>query len=403
MEKSKVVKVTLAVLLAAPVLYLGIQMAAVLNRPYRTETAIAYDMSDSIFLDGYLAFAQTPVEGSGTIGYLVEDGERVSTGNQVGEIYTNGTQAKSRQQLTELNARIALLKKSQNTSSSEVSIVQKQMKNALYDLMEVLDDGNYQMFSDEANDYLLAANQMQIITGQVENFSSAIAQLEQDKQQIEAQIGQPAAIVAPTGGYFLSSQSGDYLAYTQQDLFDMTAQELQQAIEEGAGVSPMTGAGKIITSYAWRFFAICTEQESHKFKVGSQIQISFPGYAEKKLPAQVESVELDEETGIAKIVLECEYINTQVLSLTIAQAQIDFESYKGVRINANALHIVDGQKGVYVKYGNLIRWRTISILYQNDDYILVPEDGKVGTENEVRMSDEIIVEGVNLKDGLLIR
>ena len=95
MEKSKVVKVTLAVLLAAPVLYLGIQMAAVLNRPYRTETAIAYDMSDSIFLDGYLAFAQTPVEGSGTIGYLVEDGERVSTGNQVGEIYTNGTQAKS--------------------------------------------------------------------------------------------------------------------------------------------------------------------------------------------------------------------------------------------------------------------------------------------------------------------
>ena len=73
-----------------------------------------------------------------------------------------------------------------------------------------------------------------------------------------------------------------------------------------------------------------------------------------------------------------------------------------MRINAKALHIVDGEKGVYVKYGNLARWRRITVLYQNEEYILVPEGGKVGTENEVRLFDEVIVEGSDLRDGKML-
>jgi len=71
-------------------------------------------------------------------------------------------------------------------------------------------------------------------------------------------------------------------------------------------------------------------------------------------------------------------------------------------LDADALHIVDGEKGVYVKYGNLARWRKIQIVYQNEEYLLVAEDGKVGTDNELRMFDEVIVEGTDLKDGKIL-
>ena len=111
---------------------------------------------------------------------------------------------------------------------------------------------------------------------------------------------------------------------------------------------------------------------------------------------------MDEDSGLAKVVLECEYVGTDVLELSQATAKVDFTSYEGIRIDARALHIVDGQKGVYVKYGNLARWRKITVLYQNEDYILVPKDGKIGTDNEVRMFDEIIVEGNDLKDGKIL-
>ena len=63
---------------------------------------------------------------------------------------------------------------------------------------------------------------------------------------------------------------------------------------------------------------------------------------------------------------------------------------------------MDGQRGVYVKYGNLQRFLKITTLYENENYILVPADGAVGSNNEVRLYDEIIVEGTNLRDGRLI-
>ena len=36
--------------------YLLVQIFTVLDRPYRTETAILYDMSDSLYTGGYLVF-----------------------------------------------------------------------------------------------------------------------------------------------------------------------------------------------------------------------------------------------------------------------------------------------------------------------------------------------------------
>ena len=127
-----------------------------------------------------------------------------------------------------------------------------------------------------------------------------------------------------------------------------------------------------------------------------------PGKQDDPLSATVLSVTEDEEAGLAKIVLECGTINSEVLTLGQETAQIDLHTYSGIRIDSRALHIVDGNNGVYVKVGNLQRFRKITILYQNEDYILVPADGALGTDNEVRLYDEIIVEGTNLQDGKLM-
>ena len=63
---------------------------------------------------------------------------------------------------------------------------------------------------------------------------------------------------------------------------------------------------------------------------------------------------------------------------------------------------MEGNRGVYVKYGNLQRFLKITILYEDENYILIPADGQLGTDNEVRLYDEIIVQGKNLQDGKLI-
>ena len=401
-SKQKIITAVVLAVLVLPAIYLGVQLFAILNRPYRTETAVEYTMSDSVFANGYVVFDQTAVEGSGDLGYLVENGERVAAGTAVAEVYASTEQAQSRRQLEELETQLSLLEKSENTSGTDVDMLYKQQQNALYDLLDCIDMQAYDQVKEAGNQYLLAANKIQIMTGAVSNFDQAKQELQAQKDQAEAQLGQPETISAPVGGYFVASDSADLLSLTREQLDEMDAATLAQSIEDGEGVQPLEGAGKIVTSYTWYFYGTCRLEEGKKFENVSSVQISFPGAAEKTLPATVESIELNEEQGLAKFVLHCEYIGADVLGLSLEEAKIDFESYEGLRVDADALHIVDGEKGVYVKYGNLARWRKIQIVYQNEEYMLVAEDGKVGTDNELRMFDEVIVEGTDLRDGKIL-
>ena len=115
------------------------------------------------------------------------------------------------------------------------------------------------------------------------------------------------------------------------------------------------------------------------------MKISVPGKQNTPLSATVEEVQTDKDGGIAKIVLQCQTINADILGFGLETVQIDLKTYEGIRIDKQALHIVDGQRGVYVKYGNLQRFLRIATLYENDSYILIPDNGKIGTDNEVRL------------------
>ena len=161
-------------------------------------------------------------------------------------------------------------------------------------------------------------------------------------------------------------------------------------------------AGQITTGFSWKFYAVCDLDTAARFDNISSGKISVPGKQNTPLSATVEEVTEDKDNGIAKIVLQCQTISAEVLGLGCETVQVDLKTYEGIRIDKAALHIVNGQRGVYVKYGNLQRFLKITTLYENDSYILVPEDGKLGSANEVRLYDEIIVQGTNLEDGKLL-
>ena len=203
-------------------------------------------------------------------------------------------------------------------------------------------------------------------------------------------------------GYFVDQAHSLLLDLDRDGLNAASPAELKEALVGGHVSKPENVAGKIVTSDRWSFYGVCTLEESRKFANVDQVELSFPGYAEQKVAALVEEVIPDEENGIAKVVLSCEYMNADIPSLVQQVARIDFAEYEGIRIPAEALHIVDGNKGVYVRYGSLVYFRKIQILYQDEDFILIPPKGRPGTDNEVQLYDEIVTEGTGLHDKKLL-
>lgn len=388
--------------LALVSVYIIVQCFVIFHRSYKTETAIKYTLAESITLDGVVAFDSVDVAGSGDLGYLVQDGERVTNGTVVAEVYTDDSQGLQRERLDRLERTITLLTKSQNSTGSDLSVLTNQTKQALYNLLDKINTAQYSGITDAEDTFLLAQNRLQVSTGQTAGFADTIAALQVEYDSIKAQLDALQTITATTNGYFSSTAASPAIAVDRQALDDADPATLQKMLADGFPAAATDRAGQITTGFSWKFYAVCDLDTAARFDNISSVKISVPGKQNTPLSATVEEVTLDKDNGLAKIVLQCQTINAEVLSFGQETAQIDLKTYEGIRIDKEALHIVDGQRGVYVKYGNLQRFLKITTLYENDSYILIPENGKIGTDNEVRLYDEIIVQGTNLQDGKLL-
>ena len=388
--------------LALVSVYIIVQCFVIFRRSYKTETAIKYTLAESITLDGVVAFDSVDVAGSGDLGYLVQDGERVTNGTIVAEVYTDDSQGLQRERLDRLERTITLLTKSQNSTGSDLSVLTNQTKQALYNLLDKINTAQYSGITDAEDTFLLAQNRLQVSTGQTAGFADTIAALQVEYDSIKAQLDALQTITATTNGYFSSTAASPAIAADRQALDDADPAPLQKMLADGFPAAATDRAGQITTGFSWKFYAVCDLDTAARFDNISSVKISVPGKQNTPLSATVEEVAPDKDNGIAKIVLQCQTINAEVLSFGQETAQIDLKTYEGIRIDKEALHIVDGQRGVYVKYGNLQRFLKIATLYENDSYILIPENGKIGTDNEVRLYDEIIVQGTNLQDGKLL-
>lgn len=399
---GRVVKWIGVALLALVSLYVVVQCFVIFRQSYKTETAIAYTMADSVTLDGVVSFETVSVEGTGNLGYLVQDGERVSNGTVLAECYTDDSQGLLRERLDRLSRTIELLSKSQNSTGSDLSVLTNQTRQALYNLLDKLDTAEYSGITEAEDEFLLAQNRLQISTGQTGDFTQTINTLQAEYDEINAQLSTLQTITANTNGYFSSTEAAPAITTDQAALDAAAPAELQQMLADGFPASDTNRAGQIATGFSWRFYTVCDLETAARFDGITSVKISVPGKQNTPLAATLVELVQDEEQGVAKLTFECQTINAEILSFGMETAQIDIKTYEGIRISKEALHIVDGARGVYVKYGNLQRFLKITILYEDENYLLIPADGAIGTENEVRLYDEIIVQGTNLQDGKLL-
>mgnify|MGYP000196833952 CR=1 FL=1 len=416
----------LAAFLLLAACYVGYQALHILFPQNVYETALPATVSDNVEADGVLLFDEVYVSGSGTLGYLAADGERVSAGTAVAEIYSDASQAVLRQQLTQLTEQIDLLQRSQNTTSLQLDALLRERSAALYDMMDELDAGAYDEVSSGANAYLLAQNKLWIATGDSANFTDQVTALTQQAQSVQAQLGTPTQITAPQTGYFVRATSSGRLNAGADDILALNAQELKDYLDSSP-VLPLDGcAGKIVAGFTWRYAGVCSAKEGEKL-LGSDgkprrgsVEISFPGQMENALTATVTEVTIDEENDLARFVLTCNSINGDVLCLNKAEAKISTQENTGLLIPTEAIHYLkeDGTEaedkgenyipGVYVKYGNIARFRRIDPvddahpLITEGDYTLVQPKGTADSVSQVRLYDEIIVSGQNLYDGKLL-
>ena len=80
-------------------------------------------------------------------------------------------------------------------------------------------------------------------------------------------------------------------------------------------------------------------------------------------------------------------------------AQIIFNTQKGLRLEKEALRVIEGKQCVYVKFANQVFLRPVKVLLEDENHVLLSAEEEEGV-NEVEMYDVVVVEagGVELYD-----
>lgn len=394
-----------AVIMALIIVF-AVQVFIVLIPRMRTQVVVMEHMTDSISVKGFVSLQIESIEGmEGYLYYEVPSGQRVSAGTEVALVFNSESAVEKKVQLKAVKDELALLEEAKNTRAegSDIEALLGMMEDGLHDYLNVLEDGNYSKLDAAREEITLAANKIHTVTGDEVDTSEHAAKLEAKKNSLTAETVAVGQLNAPQTGYFVSSSRNDRVSISYKKLSKASPAKLLKMMDEPQETYSDSVAGHIISDYNWQFFTAVEKKYAEKFSEGMKLELAFPDISENTVPVKVEKLTESKDGELVKIELSCENINADILTLRLENAKLIFNTVKGLRIDKNAMRIIDGEKCVYVQFGNQVYLRRIKVLLEDENYLLLQKEYEEGV-NEVRLYDEVVVDagGAELYDKKIV-
>lgn len=359
-------------------------------------------INNSIISQGIICREETVLSfsGNGAIDYLAENGERVSKGYALANIYPS---VEDIEKIKLLRNRQALLRDINradeyiNNTTLDMSVTRKQLTQQLADLSEISYGNDYSTVDSKLTELTLSLNKVGVATGRIKDFSQARKQIESEISAVKSRINRPLNnLYSSYTGYFLHNPDGYENIATTDNFLNFDYSQGNDIISGAAAYSaPRNSYGKIITDYKW---SICTYVDSsmaERIKPDAALSVSINVGDNEYYKATVKNVV--DKGDKTLVVLQCSNMNAAAAKTRVTDCEILFRQYTGIKIPKSAIHFEGEQMGVFVNFSNLVQFKKISPVYEDENYVIVP--AVQSADNQVKMHDSIIVKGRNLYDG----
>ncbi len=384
------------------ILYAFLQVYLMRYRGIDTVKALESYMNDSAKSQGIVCRKELILtkQNPGSVYYTAMSGERVSSGALIGSVYPSPedvdrlTYLRNRQEILDDINTVTGYRKG---TIMDVSVAKKQLNDRIAELSQSVSRKDYYAAFNVLGDLTLGINKIGFATGITTDFSPAREQLESEVAAIMEGISSPVEkLYSPRAGYFIRYTDGYEGIATVDRFLSLSYEEGTQLISSGNDPDESSGRyGKIITDYKWSLCTYIDTVTASKLKEGRSVSIT------------ISSAENDFKKGTIKhivdmgerslIVIECSVMDSSAALARVSECEILFKQYRGIKIPKTAIHFVDGEMGVYVNYSNVVKFKKINPMFEDDNYVIVPST--TSSDNQVKLYDSIIVKGRDLYDG----
>ncbi len=382
-------------------IYLIAQWYLINRNKIETVKATEGFINDSILSKGIVCRNETVLENTsdGFVYYNVENGQRVSNGMLIGEVYPSLNDVELIKKSKDIQEQLERLAEAENFMSSvnvDISIIRKQLSNSMVSMSQNLITGNYQHIYGDMMDVALNINKINSAMNKDDDTKTTQEELVNLKNETVSSISAPTSTVnSPTSGYFINSIDG-YENVINQDTFkNISYEEGIKIIDTPVENSKDGVYGKVITDYKWYLCTYVTPEQAEKLHEGKKVKVSLDISQNKYQVVEIENIIPKDDMVL--VILKSSTMDANASSIRVSDCEILFAQYKGIKVPKSALRIVNGEMGVYVKFSKLVKFKKISPIYQDEKYMILPTE--TTSDNEVELYDDIIVKGVNIYDG----
>lgn len=372
--------------------------------PYKTEVAHSYHLVKTINTTMYTIREEQYINNvtNGTYVPLISNGSRVGVNNNVALVFSDANSAGNYEKLKKIQSEIDYYSSLSGLSGMQ-QIDLNSLDSVIYKCIDNYVDVAYSNNFSAMQNAIIAVRdsitQRQTITGQSIDYSSVVAQLTAEYNALLPYVTNYTEIKSPSTGYFVSELDGYETAVDFSGVSNLTVENIDALLGAAPSPVPSNAAGKLITSYTWYLACNLNIKDVDNLEIGSTVKISFPYSGIDNLSVSVFKMTPGQDNRIA-VIFKTNAMNSALAGLRIDEAEICVEEFVGYKLSKSCLRIVDGQDGVYVKKNNIVFFKPIVTVYEDEESILIKEYD--GSSSLVKLYDEVFIEGNDLYDRKLL-
>lgn len=426
---KRIIIAILSVLIIAYIAYLIV--SSNITKAVDVEDAVYNVVSDVINTEGYIIRKENYINdtGSGVLSFNVNDGENISVGQPIADIYNNENDAVLRQQIKNIDSQISSLRMLSETyykDSVSLETVNSQIETNLFQILDDVNRGNYSDAKSCNHNLLLSICERQMITGNVKDFSDKITQLKKIKTDLESQCSESSGtLTSDDAGYFVSHPDGYEKTFDYDNVKKLTLDDLNKAKKSKVSDSVV---GKIVVDPDWyiacKVKADDTVSLAKLQNLGVTVYVRMPSVTTEKIPVSIYSINQKSRQDDGVLVLRCDYMSNYLANARHEKVEITTVNYEGLKVPKRAIHedyverTVKNEKtgkkiterkrvqGVYVLHGSELRFKQIDISYSGSDFVLCDpstENKTLFNGTTIELYDQVVIKGDDLYDGKIIR
>lgn len=399
------VKGNLAIILVIVlvVVWVFAEVAKVVNVKLETKTAVETTVYDTIETTALAIRNESVIandKGAVTVPY-VADGDKVKVGGRVAMAFPSEENAHTYSDYLDLEKELQYYQEMEKSSVGQVTDVESLDKDILQDINgyirsnAITDSVNSRVYANSLNDKF---TRRQILIGEQIDFSSVIGSIESEINALGPNSCQPT-------GFVTTDMSGIFSRYTDgcETMFDyskvknLDVDGLRQYIDQIENAKPTNSIGKIVRDFDWYFCAVLKSDQVSDLKNGDKVEVTLKDSDDVLDCTIVSGADAPIGKEETVLVLKCSEMNSKIASLRLEEIIIRVNSHKGIKMPLDAVHVKNGEKGVYALVSSVVEWRKADIVYTGEDYVILNYDPEL--EDGIKLYDEIIIRGKDLHDG----